>query len=197
MRGQDLCLCRGGHRGCPLEGVSGRVFVGDQVMLDISFDAARCRLGRLARDGVLLGACEHAYATGITAVVKAGVVAGMSQLAAVEPTAVAQTAGCARLGLRWETAGPGGAMFPALDADLTLSPAGKTATLLALAGVYRLPDPVGAQLEPAMVRSVAAVTIGSFLARLACALTHPAGTAIPAGPAGPNPPRRRAGRRAA
>lgn len=161
--------------------MSGSAFVGDQVLLDVSFDAARCRLGRLARDGVLLGASEHAYAIGITALVKTGLVAGMSPLAAVEPTALAETAGCARRGLRWGAIGPGGALFPALDADLTLSPAGNTTTLLALAGVYRLPDPAGVQIESGIVRSVAAVTIGSFMARLACALTHPAGTAIPAG----------------
>lgn len=177
--------------------MTGSVFVGDQIMLDISFDAARCQLGRLAQDGVLLGAAEHAYATGIAAVMKAGLVAGMPQLAAVEPMAVTETAGCARLGLRWGTMGPGGALFPVLDADLTLSPASDTTTLLALAGVYRLPDPAGAELEPGIVRSVAAETIGSFLTRLACAVTHPAGTAIPAGPAGQNSLRRRPGGQAA
>jgi hypothetical protein len=196
MPRQDLCPVAGRASKVSTGGMSGSVFVGDQIMLDVGFDAARCQLGRLAQDGVLLGASEHAYAAGITAVMKTGLVAGMSQLAAVEPTAVAETAGCARLGLRWGTIGPGGALFPALDADLTLSPAGDTTTLLALTGVYRLPDPAGAELEPAIVRSVAAETIGSFLARLACAMTHPAGSAIPAGPAGQHSPRRRPGRQA-
>ena len=190
MPWQDLCPVPGRASRVSAGGMSGSVFVGDQIMMDIGFEAAKRQLGRLARDGVLLGASEHAYATEITAVVKTGLVAGMPQLAAVEPMALAETAGCARLGLRWEAIGPGGALFPALDADLTLSPAENTTTLLALAGVYRLPDPVGAELEPGIVRSVADVTIGSFLARLACALIHPAGTAIPAGPAGQNSPRR-------
>jgi hypothetical protein len=52
--------------------------------------------------------------------------------------------------------------------------------VLAVAGVYRLPAQVGAGLDPDMVRCFAAVTIRSFIARLACALTHPAGTAVPA-----------------
>jgi hypothetical protein len=160
--------------------MSGSVFVGDQVMLDVGFDAARCQLGRLAEDGVLLDAAEHGYARGMAALVKkAGPAAGMSRLAAVKPADLVETAGCARLGLRWEAAGPGGGLFPALDADLTLTPAGNTTTLFALAGVYRLPDPAGAGLDPALVRRIAEEAIGSFLSRLACAVMHPAGTAGP------------------
>ena len=82
---------------------------------------------------------------------------------------------------RWQAIGPGGALFPALDADLALSPAGQTTTVLALAGVYRLPRPVAVGLEPAIVRCFADVTVRIFIARLACALTHPAGAAVRAG----------------
>ncbi|MGD0928507.1 MAG: hypothetical protein ABR926_25310 [Streptosporangiaceae bacterium] len=49
-----------------------------------------------------------------------------------------------------------------------------------MAGVCRLPGQVGTGLDPDMVRCFAAVTIRSFIARLACALTYPAGTAVPA-----------------
>jgi hypothetical protein len=59
-------------------------------------------------------------------------------------------------------------------------PAGEQTTVLAVAGVYRLPGQVGTGLDPDMVRCFAAVTIRSFIARLACALTYPAGTAVPA-----------------
>ena len=97
----------------------------------------------------------------------------------MEAAALAETARCARLWLRWQAAGPGGAVFPALDADLTLSPAGQQTALLAVAGVYRLPTQMAAGLDPAMVRCFAAVTIRSFIARLACAFMHPAGTAVP------------------
>jgi hypothetical protein len=90
--------------------MSGNVFVADQVLLDVSFDAARRQLRRLA---------------------------------------------------------------------------GEEAAVLTLAGVYRLPGEAGAGLDPAIVRCFADVSIRSFMARLACALTHPAGTAVPAGRAGP------------
>jgi hypothetical protein len=37
-------------------GMSEKVFVSDHILLDVGLDAARCQLGRLAEDGVLLGA---------------------------------------------------------------------------------------------------------------------------------------------
>jgi hypothetical protein len=174
--------------------MSGNTFVGDHVLLDVSFDAARSQLGRLAGDGVLLGASEYAYAAGISGLVEtAGSAAGMSRLAGVRPGDLAETWDCARLWLRWEAIGPDGALFPALDADLTLSPAGEQITVLSLAGVYRLPSQAAAGLDPAIVLCFAAVTIRSFIARLACVLIHPAGSAVPAGLAGQNAPRHRSG----
>jgi hypothetical protein len=161
------------------DGMSGNVFAADQILVNAGFDAARCRLGCLAGDGVLLGAAEHAYDGGITGLAEvAGLSAGMPRLAEVRPTDLTETPDCARLGLRWEAIGADGAMYPALDADLTLTPAGEATTLLALAGVYRLGGQADAGLDPAIVRRFAAVTIRSFIARLACALMHPAGQAL-------------------
>ena len=167
--------------------MSGNVFVSDHVLLDVGLDSATRQLGRLAGDGVLLSASEYAYGAGMTGLVEAaGLAPGMSRLVGVRPGAVTPTGGCARLWLRWEAAGPGGTLFPALDADLTLSAAGEDTTVLTLAGVYRLPEHAGAGLDAGIVRCFAAVTIDSFIARLACALMHPAGSAVPAGRAGQN-----------
>ena len=170
--------------------MSGNVFVGDHILMDVCLDSARRQLERLARDGVLLSASEYAYGEGITGLVEAaGLAAGMSRLVGVQPGDLLETEGCARLWLRWEAIGSDGTLFPALDADLTLSPAGENTTVLTLAGVYRLPEHAGAGLDPGIVRCFAAVTIDSFIARLACALMHPAGSAVPAGRAGQNSPR--------
>jgi hypothetical protein len=167
--------------------MSDNVFVGDHILMDVCPDAARRQLERLAHDGVLLSASEHAYGEGITGLVEtAGLAAGMSRLVGVQPGDLMQTEGCARLCLRWEAIGSDGTLFPALDADLTLSPAGENTTLLMLAGVYRLPENAAAGLDPGIVRCFAAVTIDSFIARLACALMHPAGSAVRAGCAGQN-----------
>jgi hypothetical protein len=161
------------------EGMSGNVFAADQVLVDTSFAAARRRLGRLAGDGVLLGAAEHAYGAGITGLAEAaGPAARMTRLAGVRPADLIETPERARLGLRWEAIGSDGAVYPVLDADLTLTPAGEATTLLALAGVYRLGGQPDAGLDPGIVRCLAAVTIRSFIARLACALMHPAGAAL-------------------
>ena len=169
--------------------MSGNVFVGDQIVMDVCLDSARRQLERLARDGVLLSASEYAYGAGITGLVEAaGLAAGMSRLVGVRPGDLLETEGCARLWLRWEAIGSDGTLFPALDADLRLSPAGENTTVLTLAGVYRLPEHAGAGLDPGIVRCFAAVSIDSFIARLACALMHPAGSAVPAGRAGQNSP---------
>jgi len=159
--------------------MSANVFVGDYVLLDVGFPAARHKLGRLARDGVLLSAAEYAYGVGITGQVETvGPAAGMSRLAGVRAEDIAYTPDGARLWLRWEAIGPDGAVYPALDAVLTLTPAGEATISLALAGVYRLPDQAEAKLGPAVVRCFAAVAIRGFIARLACALMHPAGAAL-------------------
>jgi hypothetical protein len=169
--------------------MSCNVFVGDHILMDVCLDSARHQLERLAGDGVLLSASEHAYGAGITGLVEtAGLAAGISRLVGVRPGELMDTEGCARLWLRWEAIASDGTLFPALDADLTLSPDDENTTVLTLAGVYRLPENAGAGLDPGIVRCFAAVTIDSFIARLACALMHPAGSAVPAGRAGKNSP---------
>jgi len=174
--------------------MSGNVFVGDHIVMDVCPDAAGRQLERLAGDGVLLSASEYAYGAGITGLVEAaGPAAGKSRLVGVRSGDLVETEGCARLWLRWEAIGSDGTLFPALDADLTLSPATESTTVLTLAGVYRLPEHAGAGLGPGIVRCFAAVTIDSFIARLACALMHPAGSAVPAERAGQNSPVPRSG----
>ena len=158
--------------------MNGSVFAADEILVAVHFATARRRLGRLAGDGVLLGAAEYAYGAGITGLVETvGPAAGMSRLAGVRAEEIAETPARARLWLRWEAIGPDGAVYPALDAALTLIPAGETTTLLALAGVYRPPDQAEAGLDPAFVRCFAAVAVRSFIAWLACALMHPVGVA--------------------
>lgn len=159
--------------------MNSNVFTADEILMDVGFAGARCRLEQLAQDGVLLGAAEYAYGAGITGLVETvGPAAGMSRLAGVRAEDIADTSDGARLWLRWEAIGPNGAVYPALDAALTLTPAGKTTTLLALTGAYRPPGQAEAELDPTIVHCFAAVTVRSFIARLACALMHPAGVAL-------------------
>jgi hypothetical protein len=161
------------------------MFVGDEVRLDVSFAVARERLARLGP--TLSGTSEDAYGPGLARVG----VAGVSRLVRVQVRELAWTDLSAGLALRWEATGPGGGLFPVLDADLKLAPDGE-GTVLTMAGSYRPPlGSLGEALDRAILRRVAAATIRSFVARVAAQIT---GQPVPngAGPApngaGPAPP---------
>jgi hypothetical protein len=160
------------------------VFIADQITLGSSFPAARARLERLAGGGLLLQAANDAYSEGLAGLLRAGPVRCLPGrgLAGQRRGELTIGGGCARLPLRWQTTGPAGP-FPVLDGDLTLMPGAHDATVLALTGAYRLPPGLVAQARPQALRRCAAATIGGFLARLACAIAHPAGQAEPDNPA--------------
>ena len=83
-----------------------------------------------------------------------GPVRGKSRLVNVHFRDLAAYGGSAHLALRWEAIGPGGELFPTLDADIALSPAGEHATTLTLAGVYRLPlGNLGGELDQVVLRA--------------------------------------------
>jgi hypothetical protein len=171
--------------------VTNHIVVGDRVLLDASFRAAAGRLGILAGDGVLLWASEAAYGEGITGLVKmAGPAAGLTRLAEARLDGLAETDDCAHLALQWEAIAADGKLFTALDADLMVVRARNQVTALALAGAYwPQPGQAGAELDQAIVREYAMVAIRSFLARVACALVHPAGAAGRTGHSPPQPAR--------
>ena len=169
--------------------MSDHIVIGDRVLLDASFCDAQARLEMLVNDGTLPWASEMAYGEGITSLVTAvGPTAGLTRLARAHLDDLAETPDCAHIPLQWEAIAADGKLFTALDADLMLVPAGDQIAALALAGAYRpQPGQTGAGLDRTIVRECAATAIRSFLTRVACALTHPAGTALPAGHC---PPRR-------
>jgi hypothetical protein len=69
-------------------------------------------------------------------------------------------------------------LFPARDADITLTPAGEQATLLELAGTYRPPlGAVGTGLDRTILHRVATATTRTFMNRVAGAIIHPDGVA--------------------
>jgi hypothetical protein len=168
--------------------MTGEMFIGDHVLLNVGFAAARTRLGKLAGGGLLRGACEHAYGETITGLADIAGAAGASQLAGVRPGDITETRGKAQLPVHWELTAREGTLFPVLDADLTLTPAGDQTTVFALTGVFRPPPGlVDAGLDREIVCWFAAAAIRVFLARLASALAHPSG-ATPESPARDNRP---------
>ncbi len=153
------------------------MFVAAEVPLDLSFPAAASRFANLARGGWLTRASEGAYGDGLTGLVRVGplgAVPGMSKLVEVHFLDVVTRGESAVLTLRWEAAGPGGRLFPALDADIWLTPAAEHSARLSLAGVYRPPlAALGAGLDRAVFHRVADATVQSLLARVADVLTRP------------------------
>jgi hypothetical protein len=156
------------------------VFVGDEVWLDVSFAVARARLASLVCGGLLDRASAQAYSgeiTGLARVGPLGPVAGLSKVVRVHVRDLGAIGDSARFALRWEAAGPGGALFPALDADVTLASVGEHSTLT-LGGVYRPPlGTAGGALDRAVMRRVATATIRAFLHQVAGAIAQPAGPA--------------------
>ncbi len=147
------------------------MFVAAEMPVDLSFPDAADRLANLARGGSLTRMSEGAYGDGLTGLVLVGplgAVPGMFKLVKVHVLDVVTRGEAAVLALRWEATGPGGRLFPALDADIWLTPAGEHSTRLSLAGVYRPPlAGLGAGLDRAVFHKVADATVRSLLARVA------------------------------
>ena len=173
------------------------MFVGHQVLLNVGFGVARARLANLVHDGLLVIASRDAYGEAAPGLAQAGPLGsalGLSELAQVQARDPGIDEGSAVLPLRWQATGPGGALFPVLDADIRLTAAGDQATVLRLDGAYRPPPgSTGAGLARAVLHRVATVTIQDFLGRIAQAIVGPAAAAPGNGAGGaelklPRPP---------
>ncbi len=147
------------------------MFVRDEARIPVGFAVACTRLARLTADGLLLDASQAAYGDGATGMARVGAPGtwpGLSKLVTIHVGDAAASADWTRLPLRWEATGPGSSLFPALDADITLTADGEHATILTLTGVYRPPlGVVGAMLDRAILSRVATATIRDFVERLA------------------------------
>ena len=77
--------------------------------------------------------------------------------------------------LRWEARGTTGNLFPVLDANITLTPAGEKATVLAVSGSYRPPlGSLGVGLDRAFLHLVADATIRAFTRQVGAVIVNPA-----------------------
>jgi hypothetical protein len=159
------------------------VFIGAEIRLDIGFDAAQARMTNLSRGGLLRHASDDAYrelGTGLARVGPLGAAPGLSKLVTVRFSETARHEEAVIWAVRWETDGQGGALFPALDANIKLSPDGEDATTLAVSGVYRPPlGSLGAGLDRAIMHRVAQATIRTFTRHIGAAIAHPAAAPAP------------------
>ena len=154
------------------------MFIGAEVRLDLGFDAVRARLADLVRGGLLPRASGGAYDGWQACLAQIGpwvTALGMCRLVQVLVRDMVTHADCATWTMRWEVTGPGGSLFPALDADIKLTPAGVDATMLAVCGAYRPPLGVlGVGLDRAIMHQAAEVMIQNFTIHIRMAIMHPA-----------------------
>ena len=168
------------------------MFVGDEITLGAAYPDARAGLLRLTHGGWLSDASGDAYAEGLAGLVRVGPfgpLLGASKLVRVLLLEPVEREGSLTLSLRWEATGVMGRLFPVLDANIILIPAGENASQLALAGAYRPPfAAAGQELDRALLHRAASATVRSLLRRMAETIT-----AATPGVAGPGPAVGRAG----
>ena len=147
------------------------MFVGDEITLGAAYLDARSGLLRLTRGGWLSDASGAAYAEGLAGLVRVGPLGdmlGASKLVRVLLLEPVERVGSLTLSLRWEATGVMGRLFPVLDANIILIPAGENASQLALAGAYRPPfAAVGEKLDRVLLHRAASATVRSLLKRIA------------------------------
>lgn len=158
------------------------VFIDHEVVLTVSFPAARTGLMQLSRAGWFSDASETAYSDGLSWLIRVGPfgdVPGASKLVRVLLLDLVEHGDSAMMPLRWEATGVMGRMFPVLDANLTLTRETDDTTRLTLNGVYRPPlAGVGAGLDRALLHRAASATVRSLVRSIAvtlCSLEAAAG----------------------
>jgi hypothetical protein len=159
------------------------MFVGQDIVLDVGFDTARPRLLSLVGGSGLTGASRAAYDNGLAGILRVspfGDLPRVARLVSVRFLAPSERDDGVTTALRWEARGAAGDLFPALDADIALSPAGPAFTRLALAGIYRLPfGRLGAVADRVLMRRVADATVRALLVAIGDSLTRAVSAAEP------------------
>jgi len=162
------------YRTDPVSGSVCVMFVSDQRLCPVSFGAARARLVNLAYGGRLSQVSAAAYQDGLDQLLRVGPfgdVPGLSRLVQAHFLDPVDRDGSVTIGMRWQVTGVTGRLFPALDADITLTPEGGQNTQVTLTGVYRSPlGALGAGLDRALLHHVATATIRSLLTHMGRAL---------------------------
>jgi hypothetical protein len=162
------------------------MFVGDEITLGAAYPDARAGLLRLTHGGWLSDASGDAYTEGLVGLVRVGPfgdMPGVSKLVRVLLLEPVEREASLTLILRWEATGVMGSLFPVLDANIILIPAGENASLLALAGAYRPPfAAVGRGLDRVLLYRAASATVHSLLRRMAETITAAQTVTRPASP---------------
>ena len=163
------------------------MFVVQDVTIGAGSRVAQARLANLLHGSWLAETSQAACEGGVAGLLRVGpagpVAAKLVRVCFLDPV---YRGDVMTVGLRWEAAGAGGGLFPVLDANISICPAGGGAARLALAGSYRPPlGRLGAGLDRVIMHKVAAATVRCLLHSVAEALVSPALAGRPAENRGP------------
>jgi len=146
------------------------MFLSEQRLCPVGIGAAQEGLGNLVRGGWLGGASAAAYQDGIDHLLWAwppGDMPAVPRLVQAHFLDPVHRDGITVIGMRWEAIGITGQPFPALDADITLTPEGGQHTRVTLTGAYRSPlGTLGGGLDRALLHQAATATADSLLTRM-------------------------------
>ena len=150
------------------------MFLADQRLCSVSIGAARARLADLVTRGWLTTASAASYQDGIGHLLWTGTPddpPGLPQLAQTHFIEPVHREDSTTMGMRWEATSVTGGLYPALDANITLTAEGNQLTRLTLNGVYRSPlGTLSAAPERVLLNRSATTTIRSLLTRICGAL---------------------------
>jgi hypothetical protein len=143
------------------------MFIAEVVTAQARYGEAVARLADVINAGALRSASEAAYQDGRAELLRAGALGPareLPDLARVRHLPPIQRSAAMTAPIRWEATGPGGELFPVLDADLTMTPDGDSRIRLRLAGAFRplsgwgnimlLGAPISGRFASAAVRSL-------------------------------------------
>ena len=131
------------------------MFVETHGVVPLPLTTARAALDRALADGGLVEESRRAYAEGVAFLMRVGPrgAHGPAKQVLVQVLPSREVGSTVVVPLRWQATGSTGRLFPALDANLGLTEAGETATLLSIVGRYA--PPLG-RLGPVLDRAVMA-----------------------------------------
>jgi hypothetical protein len=154
------------------------MFVQAHVALPLSLRAARDGLDDVLHADGLGHQSSGAYADGLALLLRVGPRGAASTLSKqvlvhlLDPRPVGNSV---VVPLRWEATGPSGRLFPALDANLGLTPAADDSTLLSIVGRYEPPfGGIGERLDHAVLAKVAEATARSLVQRMSALIVDAA-----------------------
>jgi hypothetical protein len=158
------------------------MFVVEELTIGTGSRAAQARFANLLHGNWLAETSQVACEGGVAGLLRVGpagpAAAKLVRVCFLDPV---YRGDVMTVGLRWEAVGAAGSLFPVLDANISISPAGHDTARLALAGSYRPPlGRLGAGLDQAIMHRVATATMRCLLQSVAETLVSPAPAGHPA-----------------